>query len=429
MRTAHQVSGNGGMASEPRESFIMSLFLFLLGLSSSVTINVVGTLPVPELILSSLCVIYLFDRQWTRVAFVRWTVVLIVVWLATQVLTDRIREIPVDDSMRGIARIFTFGAALVSLWFLMANRVIRMGAFSLGIAFSLVVRARFFPTTYMIDAPWKFAYGPAITFFCIGLLCYFSVKSRLVWGIVLAGLGVVHFLLNARSLGGSCLLPMLLILGGMVWNRVSFRIRFILATGGAIALLFLYGILAGSGVLGEAARTKFESQKGQDGSFITVLLAGRNEHRASFKAISDSPFLGFGSWARHPEYYSYTLSDEDIVNKKQITEMAELGIIPSHSHIMGAWVDGGPVPGLIWVAITIILFVRYLRINVIPSAHALFALYFGVGLMWSIAFSPLGVGQRVSTAFGFVVIFSAPIVAGGEVKNRGLARLRHHIVK
>jgi hypothetical protein len=196
------------------------------------------------------------------------------------------------------------------------------------------------------------------------------------------------------------------------------------------SIYWTYQYVAGKGALGEDARSKYEEQSsGQYG----ILLGGRVEMLGYLPAIYDSPILGHGSWAKDPTYIiaehqalalmGYSAADEIS------TEDLELGLIPSHSYLFGAWVDAGILGAVFWAWVFFLdaktLFRVYSPTTVLLPVMS----YMGFELLWDVLFSPYGAEARIVFPFYLVTLMTcsemAPrkaVLAASGVPNQRLAR-------
>jgi hypothetical protein len=153
-----------------------------------------------------------------------------------------------------------------------------------------------------------------------------------------------------------------------------------------------YSQLAQHGYLGPAAAKKYAAQdQGQFG----VITRGRPEIFISTQAVLDSPVVGHGSWAKDPRYVQLLRARGFQLSPGLVQQP----LIPTHSYIMGAWVDGGilGVPIWLWVFALAVraLFVAY------RSNHPLVPLasFASLSLLWDIVFSPYGGSSRLVVPF------------------------------
>jgi O-antigen ligase len=162
-----------------------------------------------------------------------------------------------------------------------------------------------------------------------------------------------------------------------------------------------YKSSAASGQFGERARAKYISQSRNR---FGLLMGGRPEVFAGLLAVSESPLIGYGSWPLdHQGFFERAC---DIMNVKLDPWYYKKGfpLIPSHSHIVQAWVESGVAATLFWVyVITVLVRAIYLpikdekrlRLHITASAF---------GTLWPILFSPIS--NRIELSFLLAVIFN-----------------------
>lgn len=122
-----------------------------------------------------------------------------------------------------------------------------------------------------------------------------------------------------------------------------------------------------------------------------LLMTGRGETYVAMTAIGDKPWFGHGSWAvdKDLKYYKMLLAvhDEDL-NLKKALEKDQL--VPSHSILLGAWVNYG-VGGFIAVFL-IFCYLMKAGFYVIARGQSLnmypIIVIMTVGLIWMFCFSP-----------------------------------------
>jgi O-antigen ligase len=164
----------------------------------------------------------------------------------------------------------------------------------------------------------------------------------------------------------------------------------------AFGITRLYSYAALGGLLGSEEEDKYRNQVGALG----VLLSGRNEILVSSQAIFDRPLFGHGSWAANSDY-AYMLLELSGIESVDSTALSS-DLIPSHSHLFGAWVEGGILSALFWLYVLKLLFrtltVILRRADLINPMVA-FSL---INLGWAVFFSPYGLTNRALSCIGIV---------------------------
>ncbi len=194
-----------------------------------------------------------------------------------------------------------------------------------------------------------------------------------------------------------------------------------------VAIVFSYKVVykyaASSGFLGIDAQSKYENQTKTGEGILQLLMSGRKEFFVAIPAAFNRPILGYGPHAEDTEgYYArfvakYGAEEDYLVYQAQAYHAAARGYrveIPTHSHIMGAWVHYG-VFGLIfyvWLLWTIYKQLRY-YMDAIPQWFGYFAVVIG-SYLWHIFFSP--VGNRMMLGLFFATLFIAKAVGTGKIR-------------
>ena len=396
------------------ERFVFTdLFLVVIGLSGPFLVRLVGDLPVGEIFAAIFLPFLLAFRR--RALFrprVGLIVLLLILWLANQVVTDLYRGTETVDWLRGDANILFFMADWLVLTILLSNRVRSQVIFGACYGVGSLLAARFQPSDFALEHPWKFGYAEGSNLLAALVSCYFFKRRMNVLAIlVLVSILAVNLLDNYRSPVLNILVSLVLIFFPL--PEYIGRIKVLPRKGTVpyvLVVLMLTG-LAGAGAAGlvrlatarglidEEARSKNQMQAHGAGGLI---LGGRPEILVSSRAVYDSPILGHGSWARD---FKYTEMLADIQAEWGITvdlrdlEAESRGTIPAHSHLMGAWVQAGVFGAVFWFYLFILTVKAILRTSVLrPSLAPFYAIQFA-NLFWDIWLSPFGSTQRLTGAF------------------------------
>lgn len=151
----------------------------------------------------------------------------------------------------------------------------------------------------------------------------------------------------------------------------------------------------------------------------------------AFFAIYDSPILGHGSWAKDPKYLiaqEQTLALLDYKVEGDVTpETLEEGLIPSHSHILGAWVDAGILGALFWGWAWFMTAKRLARVHLLSVALLPLASFSAFQLLWDLLFSGYGAEMRVFTPYYIVTVLSCLSVTARPVAQVSVVRSRSNV--
>jgi hypothetical protein len=380
--------------------------IVVIGLLVAVELQLIGTLYAAELVLLALLPFTLLARRQVD----RWIslfVLLGLAWLWSQFITDLIRQSAFVDYSRGWSKIGLVVINLLILWALLGGRRHRLLLFASGLALGLAFRFAFFPSDYALGDPWKFGLALPVT---LGIAIAASTElAQSKWFLqpaLLSSASFLNILLGFRSLAGVCFLAaVVLTLRSNRTRGRRLRPVALIAIGiaAASAFVFAYGRAAKEGLLGPAAAVKYDRQSRGD---LGIILAARPELYAAMLAIRDSPLLGHGSWAADPKY-RLEMSAELRSRGYIVHDRAQTSdVIPSHSHILGAWVDGGFLGALFWAAVIALCVITLGAIRGSPTFYAPLGALLATLLLWDILFSPFGADRRVTVPFAIVVLVS-----------------------
>jgi len=373
--------------------------LFVIPLTLPFTIGIVGQLLVSE-VLFLLCLPFLVKKRHIFCdTLPRTFLLLAAVWFIGQVVTDLVRHSDLSDLLRGWAGIFFFCTNFLAIYALIDGRRRRLAVFALGLGFGGVCKGLFAPNAMWADAPlsvsWKFGLGQSVTL--LVLVQPFLRPKLPAWrtvGMVAPFiLAPVHLLLNARSLcgivaiaGAANLFRRIIRIRQLSWKAVLLIAG--LTAGTVWGVTAAYETLAAGGYLGADALSKYQKQSSGD---LNMLVAGRSEVLGSIPAILESPILGHGSWARDIRYVLMRLATLE-------SSGYEIGFIddriPTHSSLLGAWVQAGIAGAVFWLWIVTLALRSGFRMFLFSSSLPL-AAYMIFALLWDSLFSPLGMEQRI----------------------------------
>lgn len=409
------------LATEKKPSILGNALVLLLPLLGLVKIELVGELFVHEVILILLFPVLLIKRSnMLGQNMVKIILLLGLMWFGSQVATDIFRETPPEDYLRGWAKISFFLISFASLVMLLTTPL-RVFLWIAASVVPMFLRPfQLFANDLELEVLWKFGVGAALLFAaCLpSLWKVFNIPSdmtpvqRIAWLHIIFGCG--SFFLNARSMAGLSILTGILLFIFIRFRGSQLRTQ-ALAFGMAAALVVsfalvsVYSVGASSGFFGEEAQWKYELQNAYGGGPLSVLLGGRSESLVSTQAIADSPFIGHGSWAKDFKYLSMYIDmrrafSEDQGNPFDVDNND--GLIPSHSYLLGAWVEAGILGGAFWAGIILLCVLK-----VVPAAFeaisplSIYVLMTLPLFLWNVLFSPFGAFVRVETA-GILAIYS-----------------------
>lgn len=393
----------------------LALVAFVVPAALWMEVQALGRIFVSELLLLGLLpFLWLARGRMLAAPLPRTFLALGALWLASQMLTDVVRETEFRDYARGWARIAFFMAHFCVLYMLLYGSRRRLVLFGLGVAAGGYLTFWLNPPEFADTHPWKFGIGFATTLLAVLFTQWRAFPANSLLRILpLLAAGAVSLMLGYRSLAGIVLLSVAyLAVRWMVGRRRAnagpspVRALLFLAacTAAGAGALHLYGLAAASGYLDERSTLTYERQR--PGEF-GLLLGGRAEILASGRAVMDSPILGHGSWARNPDYAAYLLDARLMGYDLHFTVRLEDDLIPTHSHLMSAWVDAGILGALFWAWVALLCLRVLSRAYLIRDSMVALIAFIGFVMLWDIAFSPFGAERRLLTAFYVVLTMFA----------------------
>jgi hypothetical protein len=384
------------------------LLAFLLGLGTRQQVNVIGYLPFAELALL-LLLPFNFPRAFSAANLRKtgWMVPLCFVWLASAIFTDVYRGTDWSLAARGIARAFVYCIAIPQIvWFFSTDGYRKAVWFAAGTVPSIILsqfifrggviegRERVYGRAIIdFESHWSMVLGAAV----ILMLLLFYRRSQLLAHAIAWATGAFQIANGSRSAGavfliGSVLCMLKRATGGnflsrdVILSAVRTALAGLVLAGVSYGIYSLYTDAAASGRLGDKAQEKYLIQSS---SRLGLLLGGREAFVSGIIAAFDSPFIGYGSWPLDNE--GFYLRACELSGRDPDPNFYRLGypLIPTHSHVMCAWVENG-IGGLFFWVYVILFYARQILRPVIDEKRL--GLYLAVAvlsLVWHILFSPM----------------------------------------
>jgi hypothetical protein len=386
-----------------------ALMLMLAGLSRAIKFNLIGVLFGADILLSIAIpfhyanILRVLRSRHTRMIFI-----LMALWFFGAVLTDVYRGTVPEDYSRGWAKIIFFAMSLLSLLLVTRYDIAKLASFFAGIAFSLILEVYAFPSDLMLLDTWKFGYSQGITPLVVIIACstpFYRAFGLTGATVALFSIGTVNLLFNFRSMFGMavaaglmCMVKATLDLRPVMRERLSlssFSALLLLGALSAWGITSMYAGAASSGLLGLEAKEKYEFQSKGD---LGLLLSGRVESLVSTRAIADSPILGHGSWAKDVAYIAILVDILESNGAQLAGNPYENALIPTHSYLLGSWVEAGVLGGLFWIAVTVLSLIALFKSFKGDAQYFPLASFFLLFLCWDVLFSPFGADQRFTAA-------------------------------
>jgi hypothetical protein len=343
-----------------------------------------------------------------QVKHFRRLVLLGVIYLSALVASDIYRQSAPEDYLRGWSRVVVTLLSVISLGAILSEG--KSGGW-----------LPFLVGWFLAPFGSMAVYGVTLEMYKFYMSAPVAALSFLVLGSMPATLYPIAFILpsiatalafwkDARSAAGVTFLALLLIgIRGMGRNTNRWPMRKVIVVVlsliiGSVGIIRFYGFAASNGYFGEDAYDKYMSQvKPGESTTASILLAGRVELYFTLPKILESPFIGHGSWPKDWIYTHGRAAELDLPSLNALLGskvLVDTGLIPSHSHIFGAWLEAGILGALFW-AYALWLTVQLLTSGKISQAGKLGPIltYVLVSFAWDLFFSPYGGERRLWNGF------------------------------
>jgi hypothetical protein len=425
----------------PRFSYAAVCSAFLIGLGSRLEYQIIGYMPFTEIALLLLTP-FLLPKITARAVLqrTRWLLPLAMLWLASQLATDIFRETQWSLAARGAARIVILLIAMpFFVFFMRKNAYEKLIGFYAGAAISAAASGYVFKSGARAgrelvlgsaELTWETHWGAVLLLAAaLGALLLYK-RAHLLGYLFCAAVGVIEALNGSRSMAGMLLLGPGLCMAlnfanvpdaaKRAVNRGQLKRMLLVAAAGlacALGVLAAYSWAASSHLLGDRAYAKYMTQSQ---SKYGILAGGRGDLLSAALAIFDSPIIGHGSWPRdRNNYYGRAC---EMLNVKLPTDFykSSFPLIPSHSHIMQAWMEAGLMGGLFWMYVILVIGLGIATPFQDSKRLSLWACIVATSMVWNICFSPISARLDIALILAVYLnqIFPWPVA----MPARSLAR-------
>jgi hypothetical protein len=391
-------------------SFLLALIPFACGASCSIYFRVIGILSVGQIIL------YLgaLDAIWRRgVKFVahgalgRFMLLLLLV-LAGLVFSDAWNHNSWDSRLKGYARIFTLALDTIAFLDFMSESLTVFVYFVAGFGVGGAILAALVDPNIFLPAVWKeYAGVPTTLLIVAGISLLPSWRWRFGLLVVAACANVI---MDFRCLGGFCIVA-----ASLVWIHQNRKVDFRMLALGSVFVIAALAVM----LFLALERSADEAGDRQNVSDVERLAA----LHVSAEAIFDSPIVGYGSWPEDRKLAGDFVREVESATRRPLLLDAEAPLlIPCHSQVLQAWVEGGllSVFFFLFFGFTLITSLRKLALDFSDSRLVgLFAVILAMAL-WDVCCSPFGAAHIPCTAMALAII----VYIDGRPRGR---RLSEHV--
>jgi O-antigen ligase len=403
------------------------LVAFLLGLGARLNIKLIGYLPFSELALIALFPL-LFGRYAATGAIKRASLplTLLAVWLGGQIFTDIYRSTDLSLAARGCARIIVFTTCIPFFMdFMKKGCYQKILWFTIGLVPSFALSAFVFRSgvhegrerVYGVsEINWETHWGGVFGGIVLILCLYLYGRSRVACYSLAAGMGAYQILRGSRSTGGLGIFGVALTIAvnalvgrdwfarvrrGLSFPKFVLLVAVIFSAG--YGTLSAYSYAASRGMLGDKSLQKYMAQSA---TRFGLIGGGRPGFICGLLAISESPWIGYGSWPTDETDLMKRTCDLLGV-KYQKPSIRDYPVIPAHSQLLIAWVEAGFAGVFFWTYLLVTFFrATYARLED-ERRLRWYITNMAVLSIWNILFSPIS--GRIETAMMLAVILNQTV--------------------
>jgi O-antigen ligase len=377
----------------------LSLIILISGLTSPIVLQQLGLLFIGEILLSFFGIYILinlaiqpFYKQRKNIfnePIFQQFLIALAISLFGFFLSDWITNNSTANFLRGWAKLVFLILDVVALGFASYENPWNIWWFNVGLGVGGMIKSLIVGDIFGADN-WKGQFSPAISLLL--LICTSPIPNQKILAWLIGLFGLVNMYVDARSLALQCL-----IVSFIIWFKLKNSFRFswrkiIIPTVSIFLLLLL---------IYSQSQSTFTNRRETSN---TVRGAG---YQIAFKAIWDSPIIGYGSWAKNRELAKeYIDLTRHTYNTYTMPKIDEIENIPAHSQILQSWVEGG-ILGITFFTLYGYRLVQALFHLVVQKSYnqffPLFIFNFLISL-WHLIASPFASAHRISVAVSVVMI-------------------------
>lgn len=344
-------------------------------------------------------------------------------FLLFQIFSDFYNNIPLFNSLRGLANILMCIFVLIYLILIFYNSINPLSYLFFGFALSSII--------FGVDAInnnafslndmgfFKLRLVPFFNNIIFFLIIYLSSSKNFKFNIkqiaiIFISFGIFCIFFQARSNGLFFIISGFLVFNKNFISKLSFKnwsiILFILFSFQLLYSFYIFSILNGDL---KSSQTKSQIDNIHNPyNPLELLFSGRIEIYGSIAAIMDKPIIGHGSWAtdKKLKYNIYLINNLNVENQNIAYNYLnnfenDKILIPTHSILFGSWVSAG-IGGflsLLYIYLLIIkrAFQLFNNLTFIQTVYFPITVFFFLNFIWIFIFSPL---QELKSTVPFIII-------------------------
>lgn len=417
---------------------LQTILCFLAPLTVAVELDLAGGVFLAEIVLPCTALFFLIRKKFTEADKAIFNIAkLATLYFFGLIFSDIWNDSDFDQYSRGWARLVVFLVNLIAIYILVDNKRHRLIAVTLGFAVGRILLV--VANLDELSLIWKMGFSKPAALITV-LICVALLSYRRSLGIISPGLlfllGIYNLAMDFRSLAAVLIATTILLVASDLRVGLRYRLRApgqVLPIIGACGLLtagLTYGIYvyaAKTGWLAEAATNKFQTQAEE--TDLPLLIAGRSEILVSLEAILDAPLIGHGSWPED-RYYADKIALKRYQHRLSgSVPLPKSDLIPTHSHLIGGWVEAGLAGGAFWIVVLYVVGLTLARSLLGHSPMRPLYIYCSLLLVWDVLFSPFSGFRRLETAYLLIVVLRASLqrstlLPGGQTRRPRARRSR-----
>lgn len=393
-------------ADEQRMFSVLGLVMGICGYVSVLYIEAMGQLYWTELVLP-LVAVAVAGSRWPEELLqnLRFKVLttFLLLMLVGYIVSDMAAGATPENYLRGWSRVVFLATDVLALTVIYHRNRWSLWWFWLGTAFyGLQVAVM----TGIPLTQWKFGYAEPVTTFAMNGTVFLTGWISAALYLLMGALSIA---LDYRSFGAIFLIAGAILLVTRSAKMSSFiesiRLRSVLLAAGGVAAAIVAAFMLLANSEGEFAQRRGASDIGR--------FAGL---KIGAIAILDSPIVGYGSWGTGTEkyadlYYQETIDDMARIGAENMMS-ASTGFLP-HSQILQAWMEGGILAVLFFVAYGwyLVVALRDLAFPRSPTRFRGFDLVVLLMGLWHLIMSPFAGNHRLTIAYAVALVICGPMAA------------------
>jgi O-antigen ligase len=312
--------------------------------------------------------------------------------LLAYVVVDLAQGTELQNLARGWARNIFLASNFIGLYFLSRRNPFNLMIYAISAALGIL---GYLALTGALFDDWKFGASAPLTLLVACLVPLVAPRASVAGALALAGVGLLHIELDAREIGGSCLLAGVLLLARCSpvrrWKSLSWAVLGFLVSAGVGVLLYAYGVTDR-----EYGQRREFSNAWRTASLITAATA-----------VSQSPWMGYGSQANNSDLQSrYDSIFAEHTGIRYHGERNDTSTFSPHSQILQAWFEAG-IFGAVFFLYLGWKLVRGFGWCVFQRSADVFSVLFAFCLLraiWHLLFSPFAGLARLDVALAAVIV-------------------------